>query len=154
MFLRHLSSYNHLLNVTNAARLTRLLTPEVKVFVQLNRPLAKLSADSRRLLSVLECPPHSGVELRVDRELAKGRGGQRGCKRRLDPGAGSDLREELAALVLLAVTQRVRLLEGFHPAGGAFNAALFPLVIQNLIQHYKIKENRKESLSYTVKTTD
>lgn len=147
MFLRHLSSHNDLFNVTNAARLICLLTPEGKVFVRLNRPLAKLSADSRHPRSILDCPPHSGVELRADRELGKGRGGQSSCKQRLDPRAGSDLGEELVALVLLAVTQRARLLEGFHPAGCAFNAALLPLVVQNLIQHWEIKENRENPVT-------
>lgn len=142
MFLRHFSPYQDLFNVTNAARLLRLLTPEVKVFVRPNRPLAELSADSRHLLSSLACPPHSGVALRVGGELGEGRGGQSRCKQRLHPGDGCDLGQELAALLLLAVAQGARLLEGFHPAGGAFNVAPLPLLVQNLIQHWKIQDGR------------
>lgn len=141
VLLRHLSSRSHLIKVTSAARLIRLLTPEVKVFVRFTRPLTELSAACRPVLSILHCPPHSGVELRVDGERSsKGRGGQDSCKRRLDPGAGSDLGEELMALVLLAVTQSARLLGGFDPAGGTFNAALLPLVVQNLVQHWKTRK--------------
>lgn len=78
-----------------------------------------------------------GEELRVDGELGVGCSGKTSDKRRLDPGAGFDVGEEAVALpfVRQAVALRARVFEGFHFAGGAFNATLLPLVLQNLIQH-------------------
>lgn len=77
-----------------------------------------------------------GEKLRGDRELSVGCSRQTSDKGRLDPGAGFDVGEEVVALpfVRQAVTPRARVFEGFHFAGGAFNATLFPLVLQNLIQ--------------------
>lgn len=78
----------------------------------------------------------AGKELRVDGELSVGCSGQTSDEGRLDPGAGFDVGEEVVALpfVRQAVTLRARMFEGFHFAGGAFNATLLPLVLQNLIQ--------------------
>lgn len=77
-----------------------------------------------------------GEELRVDGELSIGCSVQTSDERRLDPGAGFDVGEEVVALpfVRQAMTLRARMFEGFHFAGGAFHATLLPLVLQNLIQ--------------------